>query len=136
MLTRMQQAVVMLTIAWSSRTTIGADWPQWRGPSRNGTTPETAWTHEWPDRGPELAWNAPLGGSAPPVVTDGAIVVVSHTVLEKLKQKRTSAPDVAIGSRARSQSSRLTMARRSGRRNSRSLAVGKGISVPAPRRRP
>ncbi len=34
------------------------DWPQWRGPNRNGISAETNWLVNWP---PEEAWQKPLG---------------------------------------------------------------------------
>ncbi|HET6278245.1 MAG TPA: PQQ-binding-like beta-propeller repeat protein [Candidatus Polarisedimenticolia bacterium] len=39
-------------------TSIAADWPQWRGPERNGKSPDTGLLQEWPDGGPPLAWRA------------------------------------------------------------------------------
>jgi outer membrane protein assembly factor BamB len=33
-----------------------ADWPQWRGPDRNGKSSETGLLQEWPAGGPPLAW--------------------------------------------------------------------------------
>jgi outer membrane protein assembly factor BamB len=39
------------------------DWPQWRGPQRNGVSKEKALLTEWPREGPPLKWKAPgLGG--------------------------------------------------------------------------
>lgn len=34
------------------------DWPQWRGPDRDGKCKETGLLQEWPDGGPPLAWKA------------------------------------------------------------------------------
>ncbi len=40
-----------------------ADWPQWRGPARDGISRETGLLREWPAGGPRLAWKATgLGG--------------------------------------------------------------------------
>jgi outer membrane protein assembly factor BamB len=33
-----------------------ADWPQWRGPQRDGRSPETGLLERWPEGGPPLAW--------------------------------------------------------------------------------
>lgn len=33
-----------------------AEWPQWRGPNRDGISPETDLLDKWPDNGPPLAW--------------------------------------------------------------------------------
>lgn len=34
------------------------DWPQWRGPHRDGISPETDLLAKWPKKGPALAWQA------------------------------------------------------------------------------
>jgi outer membrane protein assembly factor BamB len=34
------------------------DWPQWRGPDRDGKSPETGLLKEWPQEGPKLVWTA------------------------------------------------------------------------------
>jgi outer membrane protein assembly factor BamB len=39
------------------------DWPQWRGPDRNGISKETGLLKEWPRSGPPLAWWAAMLGA-------------------------------------------------------------------------
>lgn len=34
------------------------DWPQWRGPERDGRSPETGLLPSWPEAGPPLEWTA------------------------------------------------------------------------------
>jgi outer membrane protein assembly factor BamB len=34
------------------------DWPQWRGPNRDGVSTETGLMKQWPEGGPRLLWNA------------------------------------------------------------------------------
>jgi len=34
------------------------DWPQWRGPNRDGVSTETGLLQEWPSAGPKVNWNA------------------------------------------------------------------------------
>jgi outer membrane protein assembly factor BamB len=49
------------------------DWPQWRGPQRDGTSKETGLLKEWPKDGPKLLWeNKDVGGgySTPAIVGD------------------------------------------------------------------
>ena len=38
------------------------DWPQWRGPNRDGKSAETGLLKEWPAGGPPLAWRASGAG--------------------------------------------------------------------------
>lgn len=40
---------------------LGADWPQWLGPDRNGSSPETGLSTDWPKEGPKVLWKAPGG---------------------------------------------------------------------------
>jgi len=40
-----------------------SDWPQWRGPNRDGHSPETNLIAAWPAEGPPLAWKASGLGS-------------------------------------------------------------------------
>src|SRR3954470_17386262 len=35
---------------------VADDWPQWRGPQRNGVSKETGLLKEWPPEGPKLTW--------------------------------------------------------------------------------
>src|SRR5205823_293272 len=35
---------------------FAADWPQWRGPQRNGISQEAGLLKEWPAGGPKLLW--------------------------------------------------------------------------------
>ena len=52
---------------------FAADWPQWRGPQRNGISQETGLLKEWPKDGPPLVWQARdvgSGYSTPAVVGD------------------------------------------------------------------
>ncbi len=38
------------------------DWPQWRGPERNGISAESGWLAGWPEGGaPRVAWRAQVG---------------------------------------------------------------------------
>src|SRR5262245_44015231 len=43
--------------------TAPTDWPQWRGPERNGLSRETGLLKQWPAAGPPVAWTtSSLGG--------------------------------------------------------------------------
>lgn len=56
------------------------DWPSWRGVNRDGITPETNWSHEWPADGPARVWKANVGtGFASMVVADGRLFTLGWT---------------------------------------------------------
>lgn len=40
-----------------------SDWPQWRGPDRNGVSKETGLLSQWPRSGPTVAWSAAMLGA-------------------------------------------------------------------------
>lgn len=40
---------------------LGGDWPQWRGPGRDGISKEAKWLARWPDNGPKRLWAAKVG---------------------------------------------------------------------------
>ena len=48
--------VVLLAAALSAQTPVNTDWPQWRGPDRNGVSRETGLLKQWPSGGPTLLW--------------------------------------------------------------------------------
>jgi outer membrane protein assembly factor BamB len=58
-----------------------ADWPQWRGPNRDGISKETGLLKQWPESGPKLLWQVKdLGdGYATPAVVGNRLYVMSST---------------------------------------------------------
>lgn len=55
----------------------GDDWPQWRGPNRDGRSAETGLLQEWPEDGPPLRWAVTeIGtGYSTPSIVDGRVYV-------------------------------------------------------------
>ena len=54
-----------------------SDWPQWRGPERNGHSTESDWSATWPDDGPRVAWKAKVGlGFSSCVIAQGRLVTL------------------------------------------------------------
>ena len=74
-----------------------ADWPQWRGPGRNGVSLETGLLKEWPMQGPRLAWQAKdIGdGYSTPSVVGNRIYVLSNRGLDNEFVQALSARDGA-----------------------------------------
>lgn len=80
------------------------DWPQWRGPNRDGVSKETGLLQSWPEGGPAIRWRAAnLGtGYSTPAVTKGRVYLQStrgaNEVAMALDEK-TGAPvwEVVIG---------------------------------------
>jgi outer membrane protein assembly factor BamB len=57
MLARIALAVASLALAAAAEKPVG-DWPQWRGPNRDGVSKETGLLDKWPAGGPQLIWEA------------------------------------------------------------------------------
>ena len=53
-----QFPILLLTLSTFVLSTFAADWPQWRGPNRDGVSTETGILDEWPEGGPKLLWKA------------------------------------------------------------------------------
>ena len=49
---------LFLLTACLSCAAASADWPQWRGPTRDGASTETGLLQQWPAAGPKLVWRA------------------------------------------------------------------------------
>jgi len=47
-----------LILVFSGIIARAADWPQWRGPNRDGKSTETGLLGSWPKGGPRLLWKA------------------------------------------------------------------------------
>ena len=56
------------------------DWPQWRGPQRDGVSPETGLLKQWPADGPKLLWQVnDIGdGYSTPSVAGNRLYVMSN----------------------------------------------------------
>ena len=59
---------------------IAADWPQFRGPARDGQSKETGLLKEWPKEGPKLLWQLKdIGdGYSAPAVVGGRLYLLSN----------------------------------------------------------
>jgi hypothetical protein len=67
----MPRTISAALLAALTVTASAADWPQWRGPNRDGISKDTGLLQEWPTDGPKLRWRAAdlgTGYSAPSVV--------------------------------------------------------------------
>ena len=55
--------------------TLAIDWPQWRGPNRDGVNPEKNLLEKWPEGGPKLLWrDGGVGGGFSSVATSDGVL--------------------------------------------------------------
>jgi outer membrane protein assembly factor BamB len=72
--------LIVSLLLTSIRGTHADDWPQWRGPNRDGISRETGLLKDWPAEGPKLLWQIKdLGdGYGSPSVVGNRIYVISN----------------------------------------------------------
>lgn len=71
---------LLLLAAWLAPAAARADdWPQWRGPNRDGISRETGWRADWPAEGPKKLWEADVGvGFSSMSVSNGRIFTMGN----------------------------------------------------------
>ena len=63
----------------------GPRWPQWRGPARDGVSPNARLPEVWPKKPPAPRWTMPIGaGYSAPVVLDGRLYTMAREDAEEL----------------------------------------------------
>lgn len=80
---RMTQSVGRCSLAWLCMATasglMAGDWPQWRGPVRDGTTTEVVSVPAWPEGGPTRLWTAAVGtGFSSLAVSQGRVFTLGN----------------------------------------------------------
>ncbi len=75
---RMKLLSLVVTLILSIAQASAADWPQWRGPNRDGHSADKGLLKSWPAEGPKLLWTyktAGAGYGSPAVVGDKAYIL-------------------------------------------------------------
>jgi len=70
------------------------DWPQWRGPERDGISKETGLLKSWPQGGPKMLWQAPLEQGYSSMIVVGKRL---YTQYQKDEKQYVAEFDVATG---------------------------------------
>lgn len=78
------------------RVAIG-DWPEMRGPLRDGTSRETALLEKWALNGENFLWRAPYGGRSAPVVLGNRVYLQNPSGRGTNLQERVMALDADTG---------------------------------------
>jgi len=78
--------------------TIADDWPQWRGPDRNGVWSEDGIRDDLPDGQLPIEWSTEIGaGYSGPTVSKGRVYVMDRLVSERQETERVLCFDSATG---------------------------------------
>jgi outer membrane protein assembly factor BamB len=78
------------------RVPIG-DWPDSRGPNRNGVSAETGLLDKWALNGENFLWRAPYGGRSSPIVIGNRVCVQNPSGRDTVLQERVMCLDADTG---------------------------------------
>jgi outer membrane protein assembly factor BamB len=85
------------SLAQSPRRIALGDWPEARGPNRDGISQETGLPDKWGLTGGTLLWRAPYGGRSAPIVMGNRVYVQNPSGRGAALQERVMALDVDTG---------------------------------------
>jgi len=90
---------VVLILALTQLIAVRAeDWPQWRGPNRDGVWSESRILETFPPNGLKVMWRAPVGiGFSSPVVAGGRVFVTDSELAKPKARERVHAFDAMTG---------------------------------------
>ncbi len=88
-------AAAMVLVAGAALS--AADWPEWRGPERDGHSTETNLPERWSPAGENLAWRVPFGGRSAPVAMGNRLCMQNTAGDAAATQERVMCLDVATG---------------------------------------
>src|SRR5687767_7928803 len=72
---------LILVVVWLSATGLADDWPQWRGPQRDGVWRETGIVEKFDQEQLPIKWRAPIAsGYSGPTVADGRVYITDRLV--------------------------------------------------------
>ena len=96
--TAITSVIILLGLSAEIAAQAGGNWPQWRGPNRDGISTETGLLKQWPTDGPPLVWKAAGAGTgySSLAVANGRI----YTLGLKGDREYVIAFDVATGKQA------------------------------------
>src|SRR5215468_10326228 len=87
----------LVTSAQAPRRVAVGDWPEARGPNRDGTSKETGLPDTWRLNGPNFLWRVPYGGRSAPIVMGNRVYVQNPAGKGPTLQERVMALDADTG---------------------------------------
>jgi len=94
----LRRACLVAAIVAGAIAVAGAsDWPEWRGPTRDGRSSETNLPSKWSPSGDNLAWRIPIGSRSSPVAFGNRLYLNTPTGDIANTQERLVALDAETG---------------------------------------
>ena len=91
-------AIVIAGLVLGTAVLAAHDWPEWRGPSRDGRSTETNLPASWSPAGENVAWSLAFGGRSTPVIFGNRLYLQTSTTGDSaLTQERLVAVDADSG---------------------------------------
>ena len=87
----------LLAVAQGPRRVALGDWPEARGPNRDGTSKETGLVEKWAFNGQNQLWRSPYGGRSAPIVMGNRVYVQNPSRRGPALQERVMALDADTG---------------------------------------
>lgn len=84
----MRKQIPVLLLSLVPQFAVAGDWLNWRGPSRDGVSPEKGLPASWSPKGENLAWKAPYGARSAPIVMGGRVYLQNPSGAGELLQER------------------------------------------------
>jgi outer membrane protein assembly factor BamB len=84
----LSRALLVFFLVATGRASSGSDWPDWRGPARDGHSAETGLPTRWSKKGENLVWKEPYGGRSAPIVMSGRVFLFNTAGEGETMQER------------------------------------------------
>ncbi|HZH91173.1 MAG TPA: PQQ-binding-like beta-propeller repeat protein [Pyrinomonadaceae bacterium] len=81
-------ALFILSLALLPLSARAGDWAEWRGPARDGVSPEKNLPARWSPSGENLAWKVPFGGRSAPIVFNERVYLINTAGKGETLQER------------------------------------------------
>ena len=108
----MPRLIPLVLLLLASTAIRADDWPQWRGPDRDGVWHETGILEAFPANGLKIRWRAPVGwGYSSPVIAKGRVYVTDCDGVLPNAKERVHCLDEATGKPVWDYSTNVTYAK-------------------------